>query len=324
MNGYRTPVITAALVALLAFFAAAQEANRVYRIGYLLPRPLEPRDEHFSDVLRDLGYVEGKNIRIDYRLGTRKQLPELAAELVALGVDVIVAPGSPPAKAARAATNTIPIVFSTVADPVGSELVASLARPGGNVTGVTPSSAELSAKRLELLKEIVPDASRIAVLSTPDFLPLVKKEMLQEMEATARSLGVQLVVVEVGGRNDFERAFKAMKGEGIQGLTVLPIPMFRVEQEQIVDLAAKHRLPTVFHWKPYVHAGGLMSYGPDGFALYRRAAEYVDKILKGTKPADLPVERASNFELVINLKTAEQLSLVIPPSILYRADEVIK
>lgn len=303
----------------------AQQAEKVYRVGYLVPRAtLEPRDEAFRQGLRDLGYIEGKNLVLEYRLGTRDQLSALAADLVDLDVDVIVAPGTPPAKAAKAATGTIPIVFSVVADPVGAGFVASLARPGGNITGVTPSSAVLSAKRVELLKEVVPTVSRVAVLSTPNYSPAVKAEALQEIEATARALGLQLQVVEVQGRNDFDKAFSAVRQEEAEALTVLPIPLFRREQSRIMDFAASSRLPTVFHWKSYVDAGGLMSYGPDGVALYRRAATYVDKILKGAKPANLPVERAINFELVINLKTARQLGITIPPAVLYRAAAVVR
>lgn len=305
--------------------AGAQRSKKVYRIGYLVPRTtLQLRDEAFLQGLRDLGYVQGENLILVYRLGTRQQLPKLAAELVDLKVDIIVAPGTPPATAAKAATRTIPIVFSVIADPVGAGFVKSLARPGGNITGLTPSSAELSGKRIELLQEIVPTATRVAVLSTPDYTLSLKTEALKETEAAARALGLRIQVVEVRGRNDLARAFSTMRRERAEAFTVLPVPMFRAEQRQIVDLAAKNRLPSVFHWKTYVRAGGLMSYGPDGIALYRRAATYVDKILKGAKPADLPVERARKFELVINLKTARQLGLTIPPSVLYRADEIIK
>lgn len=303
----------------------AQESKQVYRVGYLVPRTeLKARDKAFLQELRDLGYVEGKNLVVEYRLGTRKQLFKLAAELVDLKVDVIMAPGTPPTKAAKAATKTIPIVFSSVADPIGARFVNSLARPGGNITGLTPSSAALSGKRLQLLKEIIPTATRIAVLSTPDYAPLLKTEALKAIEITASALGVEVQLVEVRGPKDFGRAFSAMRTESAEAFTVLPVPMFRNQQRQIVDFAARYRLPTVFHWKPYVRAGGLMSYGPDGVALYQRAATYVDKILKGAKPADLPVERASKFELVINLKTAKQLGITIPPSMLYRADELIK
>ena len=315
------------LVSLLAHTAEAQQAGKVYRIGYLAARSaLEPRDEAFRQGLRDLGYVEGKNIIIEYRFGggKREQIPNLAAELVRLKVDIIVAPGTPVAQAAKTATRTIPIVFAGVADPVGTGLVASLARPGGNITGVTPISAELSAKRLELLKETVPRVSRIAVLSTPDYPLPVKTETLKEMEAAARALGVQLQLLEVRGANDFDSAFGAMRKERAGAFTVLPIPMFLDERRRIVDFAAKSRLPAIFHWTEYVEAGGLMSYGADPMALFRRAAVFVDKILKGSKPADLPVEQPMKFEFVINLKTAKQIGLTIPQSVLYRADKVIK
>jgi len=306
--------------------AAAQQAGKVYRIGYLAARSaLESRDEAFRQGLRDLGYVEGKNVIIEYRFtGEREQIPKLAAELVRLKVDIIVAPGTPVAQAAKAATGTIPIVFAGVADPVGTGLVASLARPGGNITGLTPISAELSAKRLELLKEIVPRASRIAVLSTPDYPVPVKTETLKEMEAAARVLGVQLQLLEVQGPNDFDSAFGAMSRAGVGAFTLLPIPMFLAERRRIADFAAKSRLPAIFHWSDYAEAGGLMSYGADPMALFRRAAVFADKILKGSKPADLPVERPTKFELVINLKAAKQIGLTIPPNLLARADRVIK
>lgn len=304
--------------------AEAQEISKVYRIGFLAPHAqLEPPDQAFRQELAQLGYVEGKNLVIEYRLGTVQQLPALAAELADLNVDVIMAPGSLPAKAAKAATAKVPIVFSAIADPVGAGLVASLARPGGNITGVTPSSAELSAKRVELLKEIVPGVSRIAVLSTPDY-PLSLKTEALEMERMARSLSVELQIVEVKGRNDLERAFAAVKEGRAEALTVFPIPLFRAERERILEFAIRNRLPTIFHWQQYVRAGGLMSYGPDRAALFRRAAHYVDKILRGAKPSDLPVERASDFELIINLATAEELGITIPPSVLYRADELVK
>jgi putative ABC transport system substrate-binding protein len=319
------PVLAVALVTWMAAFAMAQEATTVHRIGYLAPRTkLEPPDEAFREELRGRGYIEGKNLIIEYRFGSRQELPKLAAELVDLNVDVILAPGSLPAKAAQAATRTIPIVFSAIADPVGIGLVASLAQPGGNVTGVTPSSAELSAKRVELLKEIFPAVTRIAVLSTPDYPLSLKTEALAETEEMARTLGVQLQLVEVQGRDDFDRAFAAVLKGRAQALTVFPIPLFRAERERIVDFATRNRLPTIFHWQQYVRAGGLMSYGPDRVALFRRAAGYVDKILQGVKPADLPVERASDFELVINLKAAGELGITIPPAVLYRADEIIQ
>ena len=315
------------LVSLLAHTAEAQQAGKVYRIGYLAARSaLEPRDEAFRQGLRDLGYVEGKNIIIEYRFGggKREQIPNLAAELVRLKVDIIVAPGTPVAQAAKTATRTIPIVFAGVADPVGTGLVTSLARPGGNVTGLTPISAELSAKRLELLKETVPRVSRIAVLSTPDYPLPVKTETLKEMEVAARALGVQLQLLEVQGPNDFDSAFGAMSRERAGAFTVLPVPMFLAERRRIVDLAAKSKLPAIFHWSDYPEAGGLMSYGADPMALFRRAAVFVDKILKGSKPADLPVERPTKFEFIVNLKAAKQIGLTIPPNVLARADRVIK
>jgi putative ABC transport system substrate-binding protein len=305
----------------------AQEPKKFPRIGYLVSRSeLGPRDKAFHEGLRDLGYVEGKNIIIEYRFGGRKreQIPTLAAELVRQRVDVIFAGGTPVAQAAKTATRTIPIVFAGVADPVGTGLVASLARPGGNITGLTPISAELSAKRLELLKETVPHVSRIAVLSTPDYPLPIKTETLKEMEAASRALGVQLQLLEVRGPNDFDNAFGAMIKERAGAFTVLPTPMFLVERRRIVELAAKSRLPAIFHWSDYVEAGGLMSYGADADDLYRRAATYVDRILKGANPGELPIERPTKFEFIVNLNTAKQIGLTIPPNVLARADRVIK
>jgi len=310
--------------------AEAQQAAKVARIGYLsLNRAGNPHlHEAFRQGLRDLGYVEGRNVVIEYRdaEGKPERLPALAAELVALKVDVIVAAeGTPPALAATQATRTLPIVFTTVGDPVTSGLVTSLARPGGNVTGLSLLFPELVGKGLEHLKQAVPGVSRVAVLLQPGAVPeRTYKDILKEADVAARALGVRLQVVEARGPADIDRAFSDMTRGRAGALTVLSTPMFASERRRLVDLAAKNRLPTVFSFRVYVDAGGLMSYGPNTVDLFRRAATYVDKILKGAKPADLPVEQPTKFELVINMKTAKALGLTIPQSLLGRADQVIQ
>ena len=265
---------------------------------------------------------------IEYRdaEGKLERLPALAAELVALKVDVIVAAaGTLAALAAKQATKTIPIVFIAVGDPVTSGLVTSLARPGGNVTGLSALSPELTSKWLELLKQAVPAVSRVAFLLQPGALgERTEKDILKEADVAARALGVQLQVVEARGPADFDRAFSDMASARAGALMVLSTPMFSSARGRLLDLAAKNRLPTLFTFREYVDAGGLMSYGPNLADLFRRAATYVDKILKGAKPGDLPVEQPTKFELVINLKTAKALGLTIPQSLLLRADEVIQ
>jgi len=283
--------------------------------------------EAFRQGLRDLGYVEGRNVVIEYRdaEGKHERLPALAAELVALKVDVIVAPPTPAALAAKQATRTLPIVFFSVSDPVSSGLVTSLGRPGGNVTGLSDLTPELVGKCLEQLKQAVPGVSRAAVLWQPGaFGERTEKDLLKAAEVAARALGVRLQFVEARGPDDFDRAFSKMTSARADALTVLPTAMFVSERRRLVDLAAKNRLPTVFPYRESVDAGGLMSYGPNLADMYRRAATYVDKILKGAKPGDLPVEQPTKFELVINAKTAKALSLTIPQSVLLRADQVIQ
>jgi putative ABC transport system substrate-binding protein len=309
--------------------ADAQQAGSVARIGYLSPHlaasPHLP--EAFRQGLRDLGYVEGRNVVIEYRSaeGKPERLPALAAELVALKVDVIVAPGTPQALAARQATRTLPIVFATAADPVGSGLVTSLARPGGNVTGLSILAPELVGKRLELLTQAVPGVSRVAVLWQPGgHDERTDKDILKEAEVAARALGVRLQFVEARGPADFDRAFSDMTRARVGALTVLTGIMFLNERRRLVDLAAKNRLPEVYGGRDFVDAGGLLSYGPNLADLYRRAATYVDKILKGAKPGDLPIEQPTKFELVINMQTAKALGLTIPQSLLLRADELIQ
>ncbi len=310
----------------------AQQAAKVPRIGWLslnLAAGLAANPhliEAFRQGLRDLGYVEGRNVVIEYRdaEGKLERLPALAAELVALKVDVIVAPPTLAALAAKQATRTLPIVFIAV-DPVATGLVTSLARPGGNVTGLSSLTLELVGKCLELLKQAIPGVSRVAVLWQPGGIgDRTEKDMLKQADVAARALGVRLQVVEARGPADFDRAFSDMTRARAGALTVLPSAMFLGERRRLVDLATKNRLPAVYQWREAVDAGGLMAYGPNVADLFRRAATYVDKILKGAKPADLPVEQPTKFELVINLKTAKALGLTIPRSLLSLADQVIQ
>jgi putative tryptophan/tyrosine transport system substrate-binding protein len=312
------------------FGAEAQRAAKVARIGYLSTNHgANPYlREAFLQGLRDLGYVEGRNVVIEYRdaEGKPERFPALAAELVALKVDVIfVGGGTLQALAAKHATRTLPIVFAGVADPVGSGLVTNLARPGGNVTGLSMLSPELVGKCLELLKQAVSGVSRVAVLWQPGGLGgRTDKDMLKAAEVAARALGVRLQVVEARGPADFDRAFSDMTRARAGALTVLTSNMFFIERRRLVDLAAKHRLPAVYQWREGVDAGGLMAYGPNVTDLFRRAATYVDRVLKGAKPSDLPVEQPTKFELVINLKAAKALGLTIPQSVLARTDQVVE
>ena len=310
--------------------AEAQQAAKVARIGYLEGNlAANPHlREAFRQGLRDLGYVEGRNVVIEYRSaeGKFERFPALAAELVALKVDVIVAAqGTLGALAAKQATSTLPIVFVTAVDPVTSGLVTSLARPGGNVTGLSILAPELVGKRLEQLTQAVPGVSRVAVLWHPGGQgERTEKDTLKAAEVAARALGVRLQFVEARGPEDFDRAFSDMTRARAGALNVLPSGLFNIERRRLADLAAKNRLPAVYPQRDYVDAGGLMSYGPNFADMFRRAATYVDKILKGTKPADLPVEQPAKFELVINLKTAKALGLTIPQSVLGRADHVVE
>jgi putative ABC transport system substrate-binding protein len=308
--------------------AEAQPAGKVPRIGWLSvsPTPRDPSEnvEAFRRALRELGYVEGRTISIEYRYaeGRQERLPELAAELVRLKVDVIVAVPTPAALAARTATAVTPIVMIQSADPVGLGLIASLARPGGNVTGIVTLSPELIGKRLELLKECLPGLSRVAVLARPD--NRAHALLLGETEVAARALGLQLRVLDVRGPEDFDDLLLEAKKAGSGAVVELPNPMFHEHRKRIVASVLKLRLPTAFHTRDFVDAGGLMAYGANYPVLYSRAAAYVDKILKGATPADLPVERPATFELVINLKTAKALGLTIPRSVLLRADQAIQ
>jgi len=309
--------------------ARAQQGDRIYRIGILGNVPLSDRGSArlwgaFTDALKDLGYVPGRNSSIEYLSsdGKYERLPPLAAELVRHKVDIIVAPAAQNVVAAKLASQTIPIVMVSVGDPVGNGLVASLARPGGNVTGTSFLTSALVGKQLELLKQIVSSASRLAILLNPanPGHPLA----LEEAKVAAHSLGVQLQAVEVRGPGDFETAFEATRREHAGGLFVPWDGTFLVHLVRITELAKRTRLPALYGQRNYVDAGGLSSYGPSALESFRRAAGYVDKILKGAKPADLPVEQPTTFEFVINLKTAKALGLTILPSLLGRADEIIQ
>jgi putative ABC transport system substrate-binding protein len=307
---------------------AQQQAGKVPRIGYLgvtsaSDRP--PLLDAFRQGLRELGWGEGQNIVIDYRFaeGRLDRLPDLAAELVRLKVDLIVSFGTQGVTPAKNATERIPIVMIAVRDPVGTGLIASLARPGGNVTGVSGyAGLETVAKQLELLKETVPKIRRVAILSNP--ANAYHQLAIREVNVAARSLGVQLHLLEARGPNEFDGAFAAMARERVGALLVLSDAVFNSHRTRIAELAARSRLPAVYGVRESVEAGGLMSYGPSFLDFHRRSAAYVDKILKGAKPADLSVEQPSTFELVINLKTAKALGLTIPPSLLRRADHVIE
>jgi putative ABC transport system substrate-binding protein len=318
-----------ALLFALCLPAQAQQPTKIPRIGYLTGGSLSSsstsaRIETFRQGLRELGYVEGKNIVIEsrYAEGKLDRLPALAAELVRLKVEVIVTGGGQATRAAKEATNTIPIVMAQVPDPVGDGFVASLARPGGNITGLSALGPQLSGKRLELLKETVPKLSRVAVVgssTTPG-----NAQQLREVKLAARALKVKLQFQDVLDPKDIEIAFQAASTGRAEGVLVLAAAVFVSRRTQVLDLAQKSRLPAIYYRQEFVEAGGLMSYGVNDTGLYRRAATYVDKILKGAKPADLPVEQPTKFEFIINLKAAKQVGLTIPPNVLARADRVIK
>jgi putative ABC transport system substrate-binding protein len=306
--------------------AVAQQPTHVHRIGVLLDTTPEraPYMGAFLEGMRALGYVEGQHLILEYRgaEGQYERLPDLAAELVRLQVDVIVTYGTPPSVAAKHATTTIPIVMTSVGDPVGSGLVASLARPGGNVTGLSSLSPDLVGKQLEFLKDVLPTISRVALLWNP--ANPANALNVREAEVAAQALGVQLHRVEARGPEALDSAFAAMTSAHAGALLVIGDRVFRQHRNRLAELAVMSHLPTMHTIREYVEAGGLMSYGPHSLDLIRRAAYYVDRILKGTKPADLPVEQPSKFELVINLKTAKALGLTMPPSMLFQADEVIQ
>ena len=327
------PVIwlLATLLLTTVFLAEAQQPKKVPRIGYLASRDAATeftRSEPVRLALRELGYVEGQNIEVEYRYaeGKRDRYPELLAELVRLQVDVIVAAGGEPTvRAAMKATKTIPIVMTGAgADPVEAGHVESLARPGGNVTGLTNLGPELGGKRLELLKEAVPKVARVAVLYDPGAGPRFVREVKEDLPIKARGLGLTIRSWEARAVGDFERVFAALNKERPDGLYVTGGLLFHTNRKRIVGFALQSRLPSVYGRREYVDEGGLMYYGADLADSYRRVAYFVDRILKGTKPADLPVEQPKKFELVINLKTAKQIGLIIAPNVLARADKVIR
>jgi putative tryptophan/tyrosine transport system substrate-binding protein len=307
--------------------AEAQQPTKNPRIGYLSgssPSNSPARSEAFWQGLRELGYVEGKNIVIEQRYAEGKfdRLPALAAELVRLKVDIIVTAGPQTTRPAKQATSTIPIVMAQDPDPVGNEFVASLARPGGNITGLATFAPELSGKQLELLKETVPKLSRVAVFGTS--INPGNAQSLREVELAAQAFGVKLQYLDVLSPKDFETAFRAAGKWRADAVLMLPGSVLGLQRAQLADLAVKSRLPAIYPQAEFTEAGGLMYYGTNTPDLFRRAATFVDKILKGAKPADLPVEQPTKFEFIINLKAAKQIGLTIPPSVLARADRVVK
>jgi putative ABC transport system substrate-binding protein len=293
------------------------------RIGFL-GSFASPLTQSFQQGLRDLGYVEGQNIKIEYRWAAGKvdHLPKLATELVGLNLDVIVTAGTQATQAVKKATSEVPIVIAISSDPVGTGLVDSLARPGANVTGLSHLNVEVGGKRLELLKEAFPRISEVGVLWNSRHPAKVRE--WKEVESTARLLGVTLRSLDLRSVGDFERAFSATTRARVEGLLTFEDPLTLAHRQQIVEFAVKRQLPAMYEPKEFAEAGGLMSYGPSFSDLYRRAATYVDKILKGAKPSDLPVEQPKKFEFVINLKTAKQIGVTIPPNVLVRADRVIR
>jgi putative tryptophan/tyrosine transport system substrate-binding protein len=323
--GWSVFFVAAALLT-VGVIAEAQQTGKIFRIGYLDSGTASGGEvliDAFRQELSRLGWIEGKNIAIEYRFaeGDNDRLSELAADLVRLKVDLIVVVASPPALAVKKATTTIPIVMATVADPVGAGLVASLARPGGNITGLSSLSFELNTKRLEILKDAVPKLARVGLLRTPRATSLQLKQLRDA--AQALKLKLEEIVTQLDA-NGLESAFQTAKQKQVNAIMTTVGSTFFAERKRIVELAGKHRLPAIYFQKEFVDEGGLMSYGTDYDDLYRKAAHYVDKILKGTKPADLPVQQATKFEFVINLKVAVQIGLTIPPNVLARADKVIK
>ena len=324
----RKIIICLLTIALLSIAPSiqAQQVKKLPRIGYLtLSGGTSAPEEAFLQGLRDLGYVEGQNIAIEYRraAGKTDRLRALAEELVRLNVDIIVARATPSVQAAKDATKTIPIVMAAAADPLGSGFIASLARPGGNITGMSNIMPELAGKRLELLREILPNLSRVAFLAHGG--DTAHKLFVKEAQVAADGFRMKLQPLVIGGPEGIESAFSAMTRERAGALIVQPLFINNLGQgPKIAELAVKNRLPTASDGALFAEAGGLMYYGPDSLPLFRRAATYVDKILKGTKPTDLPVEQPTKFEFIINLKTAKQIGLTIPPNVLARADRVIK
>jgi putative tryptophan/tyrosine transport system substrate-binding protein len=321
--------LSAMLFALCSSAAALQQAGKVLRIGFLDPSTasgMAIRLEAFRQELSKLGWIEGKNVTIEYRFAEQKfeRLPEFAADLVRLKVELIVASGSTPALAAKKATTTIPIVMTNVGDPVGAGLIANLARPGGNVTGISGLAPELSTKRLEIVKDAIPKLARVGVLR-PVGGGAGADLQLKELRPTAVALKLKLEEIETQlDPKGLESAFQTAKQKQVGAIMTIAGPRFFAERKRIVELAGKYRLPAIYSQKEYVDEGGLMSYGQDSADQYRKAAYYVDKILKGTKPADLPVQQATKFEFIINLRAAKQIGLTLPPEFLARANIVVK
>ena len=328
----RRSIITeaVALCAMLVVFclrADAQQPNKIPKIGFLIVPSkafFADRVEAFRQGLSGLGYIEGKTILIDYRYaeGQLDRLPELARELVGINVDIIVTTANQGAVAAKNATQSIPIVFTAVQDPVASGIAASLAKPGANATGLSILAPELGGKRLEILKEAVPKIRRVAFVWSPG--PKGRSDAVENTYRTAKDLGVQLTAVQIRHFKDFEKGFAGALAERVDGLVTNPSAVLNSHRARILEFALQNRLPAMYAAPEFVDGGGLMSYAPNYGDQFRRAAIYVDKILKGAKPADLPIEQPTKFELVINLKTAKQIGLIIPPNVLARADRVIK
>jgi ABC-type uncharacterized transport system substrate-binding protein len=324
---HRAAVRNIVIAALVAFWSSveAQQRTGVPHIGYLAADPQTRTRDAFRQGLRDFGYIEKESILIEWRFAESKleRLPQLAAELVSLKLHLIVAGNGPAVKALKQATTMIPIVIAYYSgDPVADGIVTSFAKPGGNITGSVPLASELIGKRLELLKDTLPSLSRLAILWNPDVLPV--RSQWEQTRSFARALGLQSLSLEMRTPDEIERAIEAGKREQVNALFVLNDPLAYMHRKQIVTVAERFRLPGMYASDDFVEAGGLMSYSPNNEAQYRRAAYYVDKILKGAKPAYLPIEQPTKFELVINLKTAKQIGLTIPPNVLARADRVIK
>jgi len=312
-------ILTALLVS--PALVSAQTARPTARVGVVRNQPAtDPMHQAFIGALRERGWVEGRNLVIDYLEGDLPKFPELVRELVRRNVDVILAPNPQQARIARDATSTIPIVFVVVGDPVGTGLVKSLAKPGGNVTGLTGFGSDLGGKRLEILKELVPRLARVAVLMNPTVPDKVLE--WEHMQAAARELKVDVISVEVRSPDDLRAAFQAIGRAKPNGLIALAEPLLFANRQAVIDFARDARLPAMFAWRQAVGSGALVSYGPDIVDLYRRAAGYVDRILRGVRPADLPVEQPTRFEFAVNLKTARALGLTVPSSIMLRADQV--
>jgi len=320
-------LVTSLASTLAVSLAAEAQRPKQVRIGFLSGNPPSDTQEAidaFRSRLRELGYREGQDLVIEYRYaeGQYERLPQLAADLVRLKVDVIFTYGTPASLEAKKATSTIPIIFGAVSDPLSIGLVATLTRPGRNVTGVTLNNPELSAKRLSLLKEAVPTAARVVVLTDPNFKP--SSSMVAETRLAARTLGLEVQVLEVREPREFAKAFGTMTAAKAHALVVLPDPMFIAQRRRIVELAASSRIPAIYHLRQFVRAGGLLSYGVDYNDTFQQCARLVDRVVNGAQPADLPVEQALRFSLAINMKTAKALGLTIPPTLLARADQVIE